>query len=45
MTSHSYPADCLKTNLRKFAALWAKKGQKAGFFAPNELENQTSEGN
>ena len=32
MTSHSYPADCLKTNLRKFAALWAKKGQKAGVF-------------
>ena len=34
MAPHSYPADCLKTNLRNFAALWAKKGQKAGFLHP-----------
>jgi len=33
--------DFLKTNLTKVAV---KKGQKTGFFAPDKLENHTSEG-
>ena len=46
MTPHSYPADYLKTNLKKFAALnLSKKSPKSRvFFAPNKLENHSSEG-
>ena len=31
-------------NQKKFEAIWEKKGQKAGFFGPDKLENHTSEG-
>ena len=31
--SDIYLADFLKTNLTKFAVVWAKKGQKAGFLS------------
>ena len=31
-------------NQKKFEAIWEKKGQKAGFFAPDKLENHSSEG-
>ena len=33
----------LKTTLINFAASWVKRGQKAGFFAPDKLENHTAE--
>lgn len=26
-----------------FTAIWVKRGQKAGFFAPDKLENHTTE--
>ena len=41
-----YLADFLKTNLMKFAAIRAKKGQKAVsfYFAPEKLQNHTGEG-
>ena len=35
------PGDFLKTNLTKFAVIWLKRGQKAGFFAPEKLEEIT----
>lgn len=33
----------LKTTLMNFTAIWVKRGQKAGFFAPDKLENHTTE--
>ena len=34
----------MKTNLTRFPIIWVKKGQKAGFFSPDQLENHTSQG-
>ena len=33
----------LKTTLMNFTAIWVKRGQKEGFFAPDKLENNTAE--
>ena len=38
-----YLADFLKTNLTKFAGIWVKKRQKAGFLT-DKLQNHSNEG-
>ena len=39
-----YLTDFLKTNLTKFAVIWVKRRQKAGFLAPDKLKTHTNEG-
>ena len=36
--------DVLKTNLTKFAAIFAKRRQKEGFVKPDKLQNHSNEG-
>ena len=33
----------LKTTLVNFSAIWVKRGQKEGFFAPDKFDNHTTE--
>ena len=45
ISTHTYLADFLKTNLGKFAAMHlSEKGPKGRFFAPDKLDNHTIEG-
>ena len=39
-----YLTDVLKTKLTKFAAIFVKRRQKAGFVKPDKLQNQSNEG-
>ena len=39
-----YLTDVLKTNLTKFAVIFVKKRQKAGFVKPDKLQNHSNEG-
>ena len=42
ISTHTYLADFLKTNLGKFAAMHlSEKGPKGRFFAPDKLDNHT----
>ena len=42
ISTHTYVADFLKTNLGKFAAMHlSEKGPKGRFFAPDKLDNHT----
>ena len=43
--TYLYIADFLKSNLTKFAVIWVKRRQKAGFLSPTEkLQNHSNEG-
>lgn len=33
----------LKTTLVNFSAIWVKRGQKEGFFAPDKFDNHTTD--